>query len=52
MHFIQTKSVKVDLNILSIRRSIKALIKLNFWCPLPLLVSNKIPKIDAVHSGS
>ena len=41
---MQGKPVKIDLNILSIRLSIKALLKLNLQCPFPLLVSNKISK--------
>ena len=40
---MQCKLIKADLNILSIRLSITALLKLTLDFPFPLLVSNKIP---------
>ena len=40
---MQCKLLKADLNILSIRLSITALLKLTLHFPFPLLVSNKIP---------
>ena len=41
---MQDKPVKGDLNMLSIRLSRTASLKLNLRCPFPLLASNEIPK--------